>query len=130
MLWGCPLLGKRGLRLAALGNMLPLARGREPAAEELFNFNYPRGAYGARLAPGMLDDDLCLKKLPRVNQTLFLQLEGKGSQRWQLDEDGMSAAHPGNVFGLGTAKISNVTSAVRFGIGVDELAIETRLGDA
>ncbi len=40
----------------------------------------------------------------------------------------MLAAHPGNILSLDTAEISHVAAAIRFGIGVDELTIETRLG--
>src|SRR5437867_12250241 len=42
----------------------------------------------------------------------------------------MLAAHPGNLLGLYAAKIPYIASAIGFGIGVDELTIETRLGNA
>ena len=42
----------------------------------------------------------------------------------------MLAAHPWLIFAVDAAEISYITSAVGFGIGVDELTIETRLGDA
>jgi hypothetical protein len=47
-----------------------------------------------------------------------------------MNEDGILAAHPGHVLGLDAAKISDVAAAVRFCVGVDELSIETCLGDA
>ena len=42
----------------------------------------------------------------------------------------MFAAHPFASFALDATKISYITPAVRFGIGVDKLAIETGLGNA
>ena len=42
----------------------------------------------------------------------------------------MFSTHPGNVLGLDTAEISDVAAAVRFGVCVDKLTIETGLGDA
>ena len=40
------------------------------------------------------------------------------------------AAHPGNILGLDAAKIPYIAAAIRFCIGIDELAIETGFGDA
>jgi hypothetical protein len=40
----------------------------------------------------------------------------------------MFAAHPLSRFAVDATKISYITPAVRFGIGVDKLAIEAELG--
>src|SRR6266700_2912076 len=42
----------------------------------------------------------------------------------------MFSAHPGNILGLNPAEISYVAAAICFSVGVDELTIETRLGNA
>ena len=42
-----------------------------------------------------------------------------------MNDDGMFAAHPLASFAVDAAEISYVASAVRFGVGVDELAIKT-----
>ena len=55
----------------------------------------------------------------------FLQLERDCSQRRQVNDDGMLAAHPLASSAVDAAEISDVAAAVRFGVGFDELAVET-----
>jgi len=47
-----------------------------------------------------------------------------------MNEDGILAAHPGDVLGLDAAEIANVAAAIRFSIGVDELTIEAGPGNS
>ena len=63
------------------------------------------------------------------NESLF-QLEGHSRQRRQMNQDRMFAAHPFAGFALNATEISYVASAVGFAVGVDDLAIETGLGNA
>ena len=55
----------------------------------------------------------------------FLQLERDCSQRRLVNDDGMLAAHPLVSFAVDAAEIPYVAAAVRFAIGVDDLAVET-----
>ena len=47
-----------------------------------------------------------------------------------MNEDGVLAAHPGNILSLDAAEIANVAAAIRFCIGVDDLAIEAGPGNS
>jgi hypothetical protein len=42
-----------------------------------------------------------------------------------VNDDGMLAAHPLASFAVDAAEISDVAAAVRFGVGFDDLTIET-----
>jgi hypothetical protein len=72
----------------------------------------------------VLTFDTAWSRLAKANDSPF-QLKRHGRQRRQVNEDGVLAAHPGNVLGLNAAQISHVAAAVRLSIGVDELTIET-----
>ena len=65
----------------------------------------------------------------RPNESLF-QLQGHGRQRRQINQDRMFAAHPLPGFAVNAAKISHIAAAVRFTVGVDNLAIETGFRNA
>ena len=56
------------------------------------------------------------------NKSTF-QLESDCSQRRQVNNYGMLAAHPLAGFALNPAEISHVAAAVRFAVGVDDLTI-------
>src|SRR6266581_713975 len=46
-----------------------------------------------------------------------------------MDQDRVLAAHPLSIFALQTSVIANVAAAVRLGVGVDDLAPESGLGN-
>lgn len=58
------------------------------------------------------------------------QLERHASQWRQMDKNGIWATHPFPSFAVDAAKISYIAAAVGFGIGIDDLAVETGFRDA
>src|SRR5690242_110806 len=59
-----------------------------------------------------------------------LQLKRQCRQRRQMNEDRMFAAHPLAGFAVGASEISYIAATVSFAVGVDDFAVETRLGNA
>ena len=59
-----------------------------------------------------------------------IALKGDGRQRRQADQKRMRAPLPRKILGLEATHVSDVAAAVGFCVGVNDLAIEARAGDA
>ena len=63
-----------------------------------------------------------------TNESPF-EFERYACQRRQMDKNGTWATHPFPSFAVDAAKISYVAAAVGFGIGINDLAVETGFRD-
>src|ERR1043166_3501125 len=59
-------------------------------------------------------------------QKLRLQFESDCREGRQLDDNRLLSSHPWLIFALHAAVISNIAAAVRFRVGIDDLAIRSR----
>src|SRR6266849_398212 len=62
-----------------------------------------------------------------LDRQLTFQLKRGCRQRRQLDQNRMFTRHPGDALALHATVIANVTAAVGFRVGVDDLAIKSRV---
>jgi hypothetical protein len=74
---GLSTIGKAGIAIGGARQHVTSRSRSRTRRGRVLDLQVTTGGYGARLAPGVLDGDLCHKKLPRVTQNYFSNLKAR-----------------------------------------------------